>query len=158
MNKQGFTLIIAVLISSIILSIGLSMFNISIKQSILSATARESQSSFFAADSGIECASYWDYKYNAFVQSGYSGPLPRCANQDIGPLAPNCALAGDPGYDYKCVFTMYLEGANQTEGACAVVTVNKIVSPAGTKIESRGYNTCNTSDPRRTERGIRITQ
>lgn len=153
---KGFTLIIAVLISSVVLSIGLSMFNISIKQSILSSTARESQSSFFAADSGMECASFWEYKTpSAFSNADCSwGTTRRCANQDI----TVAAVTADSGYDYACQFTMYLRGTGVTDGECAVVTINKDTTPVATKMESRGYNTCNTSDPRRTERGIRITQ
>lgn len=153
-HNRGFTLIIAVLISSIVLSIGLSMFNISIKQSILSSTARESQAAFFAADSGIECASYWEYKTPSEFDPGLATIT--CNNQSIGVTHP-AASGNDPlGVPYieASQFTLPLGGAS---APCAVVTVQKSVTPS-TQIESRGYNTCDANDPRRTERGIRITQ
>lgn len=47
------------------------------------------------------------------------------------------------------------QGENPTN-ACAIVTVTK--NPDGTTyIKSRGYNTCDTSNPRRIERGVEVT-
>src|SRR3989344_4229619 len=61
--RRGFTLLFAMIISSIVLSIGLGIFNIALKELVLSSAARESQFAFFAADTGTECALYWDIRY-----------------------------------------------------------------------------------------------
>ncbi len=53
---------LSIVVSSIVLSIGLSLFNIVQKELILSATGRDSQFAFYSADGGIECALYWDIK------------------------------------------------------------------------------------------------
>lgn len=63
-NKQqkGFTLLYAVLVSSIVLAASLSIINIALKQHKLSALSRESQVAFYAANTGVDCALYWDVK------------------------------------------------------------------------------------------------
>src|SRR3989344_8638979 len=58
----GYALMLSIVVSSIVLSIGLSLFNIVQKELILSATGRDSQFAFYSADGGIECALYWDIK------------------------------------------------------------------------------------------------
>jgi len=59
-NKKGFTLLFAVLVSVMVLAVGTSMINIAVKQTILSGSGRESQFAFYAANTGVECALYWD--------------------------------------------------------------------------------------------------
>lgn len=60
---RGFTLFYAVLMSSLLLALGLAIFNITYKELILSAGARESAVAFYAADAGLECALFWDRKH-----------------------------------------------------------------------------------------------
>ena len=50
---KGFVLPFAVLISGILLSIGLAVFNIIMKEVLLSSSGRESQFAFYAADTGL---------------------------------------------------------------------------------------------------------
>ena len=59
-QQKGFTLLYAVLVSSIVLSASLSIINIALKQHKLSALSRESQVAFYAANTGIDCALYWE--------------------------------------------------------------------------------------------------
>lgn len=68
-TNKGFVLILAVIISSILLSVGLSMFSVALKELILSASGRDSQLSFYAADSAIECALYWDIRHPNYPMS-----------------------------------------------------------------------------------------
>lgn len=58
--RRGFTLLIAILVIGIILAIGLSILNITLKEYILSNVARESVIALNAADAGMECVLYWD--------------------------------------------------------------------------------------------------
>ncbi|MCR4274955.1 MAG: hypothetical protein NUW02_02820 [Candidatus Campbellbacteria bacterium] len=62
--SRGFTLFYAMLISSLLLSIGLAIFNITYKEFILTSGVRESEGAFYAADSALECALYWDYVHD----------------------------------------------------------------------------------------------
>jgi len=142
-RTQGFTLLFAVLISSLLLAIGLAIFNITIKEIILSSAGRESQFAFYAADTGAECALYWDLKGGAFSTSTV-GSL-NCNNVTISDL-------GGQGYGVPSIFTLDFA----PEPYCVIVSVTKNTNPERTTIESRGYNTCDTSNPRRIERAIRV--
>lgn len=142
--KKGFALLYSVLIASILLAIGLAIFNITIKELLLSSLGRDSQFAFYAADTGAECALYWDFKGNAFATSSSSSI--ECAGQIIEEM-------GGEGYGIPSVFTLDLS----PEPYCSVVSVTKYELPIRTVIESRGYNTCDTTNPRRVERAIRVT-
>ena len=61
-NQKGFALLFAVLMSSLLLTVGLSIFSIALKELSISTSGRQSQYAFYAADSGRECALYWDKK------------------------------------------------------------------------------------------------
>ncbi|MEK7121026.1 MAG: pilus assembly PilX N-terminal domain-containing protein [Patescibacteria group bacterium] len=138
-EKRGMTLLIAVLTAGVLLSISLSIFNIAIKEIIISSTGRESQVAFYAADSGIECALYWDIRKAEFEEAGEARI--ECAGDDIrsdGPLH---------------VFTFNIPDSP----ACVEVSVDKRGTDGyATIIESRGYNSCDSDNPRRTERGVRL--
>lgn len=55
-RESGFALIMALVISSVVLSIGLSMLSVAIKQIDLSSSARESEVAFQVASAAMECA------------------------------------------------------------------------------------------------------
>lgn len=60
-NKQsGFSILFASLIGSLVLSIGLAILSITLKQITLATAGRESQKAFYAADTGLEYAMYLD--------------------------------------------------------------------------------------------------
>jgi hypothetical protein len=58
-NNRGFALLLALIISSVVLAIGLTMLSVAIKQLNLSATGRESEIAFQMANLGMECGRYW---------------------------------------------------------------------------------------------------
>jgi len=58
-NNSGFALLLTLVIITIILAVGLTMLQITMKQLSLSAIARESEIAFYAASTGIECMQYW---------------------------------------------------------------------------------------------------
>lgn len=140
--KRGFILLFSVLISSLLLSIGLAISNIAIKELVLSSSARDSQFAIYAADSGAECAIYWDIK---------RGPI-----STSSPFAINCngkaMTVGGVGYGVPSTFNFDFA----PEPYCVFVTVTKNITHPRTVIESRGYNTCDTENPRRIERAIRL--
>jgi len=61
-NNKGFALLFSVLVSSLLLTIGLSIFSIALKELAISTSARQSIHAFFAADSGREYFLYRDIK------------------------------------------------------------------------------------------------
>lgn len=153
-RSRGFTLLLAALVSSITLAIGVSIFEITQKQVILSSLSKDSQYAFYTADTGAECALYWDVKHDAFATT--TPPA-------ITPLT--CASAnGDPNIDvthgslnsYPITFTL----EDFTIGAyCARVTVTKNASNPKTVIHSDGYSTdCGSiaTNPRALQRSVEI--
>lgn len=164
-HKKGYTLLFAVLLSSLVLSISVSILTISRKELILSASARESQMSFFAADAGIECALYYNNLGQFNIENLDGSVSPNFSN-----FSCNNTDADDMQASYNGSGYFYFEFAldqKQTTDPCAKVGVWKeyydhdedSLTPEviKTTIESRGYNTCVTLNPRRTERAIRVT-
>ncbi len=154
LRSGGYVLAFSVLVGSVLVSIGLGMFNIAIKEIVLSSSGRESQLAFYAADSGGECAVYWDIRHPNFSSSVFAtssqSAIPssgvNCAGKDI---ASDWTVSTSPS---SGVTTFSISLSN---GSCTTVVVTKQSNT--TKIESRGLNTCNTSNPRRLERGLRIS-
>jgi len=138
MKSNGFTLLMAMIISSLLLSLGIAVYNILIKELVLSSYGRNSQFAFYAADTGMECALFWDVKMGSFATSSPSNiECDGKTTENIGSgLVSKFNLSFSP------------------DQSCAVITIDK--TGPGTIIESRGYNSCNTTNARRVERGLRI--
>lgn len=156
-TKKGFTLFTAVLFSSMLLVIGLSLVAFALKQTLISSIGRESQFAFYAADSGIECTLYWDLVNNIFPTS----------TDSILPSGSTCN-----GSPLVFSFTQTLSSATTTfafslsSNRCVAVTIGKNLDNDGfinTLVESRGYNaalvsgsTCNPTSFRSVERALRL--
>ncbi len=171
-KEKGFTLLFAVLLSVLVLAVGASVINIAMKQVILTGIGRESQFAFYAANTGIECALYWDYSdSNIFATSSLSGGYTDeedrqgivCARESIyatedGTLGPITSVLENDPLSAVSRFTIRFEDQIQY---CAIVTVTKTKDSAEdvqtTIIESRGYNTCDEGNPRRIERGLQLS-
>lgn len=153
MIKQGFSLLLTVLIVSIILSLALGIGSIVLNQIKLSGTGRQSQIAFYAADAGAECALYWDFRNNSFAIS--TGPNTIvCAGKTIAGI-------GGGGYVYdKCQGTSQDDFVLSFENnSCAHICVRK--EGENTKITSFGRD--KTSDPNKCaategsiERGLEV--
>lgn len=66
-TQRGFTLLIAVIFMSVMLSFGLALGSIGYKQQVLASNAIESQYAFYVADTALECALYADQQQDLFV-------------------------------------------------------------------------------------------
>lgn len=132
---------LALIVANIVLIIGLGVYSIIIREIELSGLGRESQIAFHAADSGTECVLYWDIKKRAI--STTTPTTIECLGQSV-----TVDLRGSLISSFKLNFN---------NGACAKVVVNK-TNPSVTQVDSYGYNfDCDSSLPRKVERGIRIT-
>lgn len=184
-NKSGgFTLLFALLVSVLVLAVGASVISVSLRQSVLSNTGRESQYAFYAANTGIECALYWDVNppsqdVNVRVFPFNNGIITqtrdtvnlnnvKCAGGNIedGSGFPS----GSGGYTGNwedngntTIFRIALSDQSVTADIpehnvyCAEVKVEKSLSPEGdilTTITSQGLNTCNIDNPRAVQRGL----
>jgi hypothetical protein len=159
-RNSAFTILFAVIVSSLILALGLGIVAITMKEVKLSGAGKDSQHAFYAADSGLECAMYYDVKYGFATSSGSTnGLVSIICNGNSVPVVSN---SPPPTPDSATsTFRMYMEYAG-TLGIvgkpCADVAVIKYVdgSQAKTKIDSRGYNTCDENNSRRLERGYSV--
>lgn len=158
---RGITLLIAVILSSVILSVTLSLLDITYKQVILASSAKQSQYAFYAADSAMECVLYWDQQKDAFdytatpyLTSGITCADPMGVAQTIIPLnAPNSSVQG--GSSRTTIF--YLPcGAAMGGGTYGYVSITK-ANGGATSIYTAGYSSCSAADPRRIERGLKIS-
>lgn len=69
-KNTGFALLMAVLISGLFLAIGATIYRIALIEIVLSSTGKDSQFAFYAADSGAECALFWNQKYGDALAGG----------------------------------------------------------------------------------------
>ena len=167
-KNRGFTLLFAVLTASVLLSLALAIFNQIYKSLLLSSAGKESLAAFYAADSGVECAFYWDLKHDPinsfpnsiFATSSYSvnyggSNLISCNEQKFN---QTWTVTSDL-FSATTVFNLSFGGGIFPTEGCSEVTVNKTVSGDNifTTIESRGYNICDAGSPRKVERAIQVT-
>jgi Tfp pilus assembly protein PilE len=150
-NQSGFVAIFAVLIATIILAITLGVANVSYKEVILASSAKEANFAFYAADTGLECALYGDFKLQTFN----NGTNLTCADVNIDPTN-------------VLITTFQLDMESAAGPLCSKVSVDKdfiIDGESYTKIESKGYNmSCTdvdqipiTNNARAVERALRAT-
>jgi hypothetical protein len=59
-SQRGFTMFFAVLVSALTLAIGAAILDLVLRELAISQTTEESQFAIFMADTGAECALYWD--------------------------------------------------------------------------------------------------
>lgn len=104
-SRRGFALLFSVLIASLLLSIGLSIFNITLKELAISTAIRHSVSAFYAADSGREQAIYNDLKLGKYIFD-VDDPIITTDYNDDYPLSIFIRLDADndgPNFRFKVI-------------------------------------------------------
>ncbi|MBI5470056.1 hypothetical protein HY968_01915 [Candidatus Kaiserbacteria bacterium] len=163
-GSRGFTLLLAALVSSIVLALGASIFEIASREVTLSSIGRDSQFAFYAADQGAECALYWDLRYLYFATSSPANvvsPDPRCDGQS---LEVSGRPISAPYYPYTMTFTYSpnVSIAASAGGNCATVSVQKSLGSNGvvrTAIHADGFNTtcsAQSTSPRALQRSVEL--
>lgn len=170
----GFVMLYAILVTTVVLSIALSLLSVLIEQVPISGMERESSLSFYAADTGMECALYWD---NGTPTPGtfVSGPPWNITCNGAAPLplfpvtmTPSASGPPNPPSFQNWTYTFKFD---TPQGGCADLVVTKTVNTAvlvgiplrpavaSTTIQSKGYNTVcpptASAKPWRLERGLR---
>ena len=155
--SRGFTLLFAVLLGSLLFSLGISIAHIAIKEVVLASAGKASEVAFYAADAGIECALYWDFlPQPVFPDSSSSTWDPdlkiKCSGADT-----QLTITKETASAATTTFSVTLKiSQDPLILVCADVAVGKYTSGA-TVIESRGHNDCGSGDnPARVERALRV--
>lgn len=145
--QKGFALVVAVILTSVVLAVGAALLDIAYKQVLLSSSAKNSQYAFYNTDSALECALYWDQKFNAF---SYDTPIPsgsvQCNTVAVTSYATN--VSGNTR-----ITTFQVPCA--PSGISATVTVYKS-NTGTTDIYSNGYSSCDVNLNSRIERGLKV--
>ncbi len=151
--SRGVALYIAITVTGALILIAFAIIELALKQVAISSAGRDSEEAFYAADSAAECALYYDVKTPTIPGvSPFSTTTVQnitCDNQLITPVHNTDAITGVGTTTFS---------VNATN-LCAVVGVTKnyVGTTLKTKIESKGYNTCDFTAFQRVERAIRIS-
>ena len=151
-KNKAFVILYAIIVASIVLSVAFGVSNIALKEVNFSTSAQNTNDAFYAADTGIECATFNDRTSSLSFRPVGGSDQVVCAGNTI-PMTGSYAA----GWAFDLPLS---------NGACAKVTVFKDTITSSpkiiTKIVSRGYNVgaagslCSLMNYQ-TEREIRVT-
>ncbi len=168
--QRGFTIFIAMLIAAFALAIGLAIYDLAVRELLLSGIQTQSQYAIYAADSGAECALYWDSHFSTTTTNGSAFATSSsdteiavqgqvlCNSQDIvaGGLASNSMPWTITSSSNSATTTFWFSLGQIASNPCASVTVAKYGTPSRTTITSFGYNTCIQNVSNKVERELEV--
>ncbi len=148
-NNTGFAMLFTVLVVTLMLSIAISISNQTFKQTILSNLAKDSQTSFYQADTAVECGMFYD--------TAGSFPL---GTDPAGATSP--IICGEHSFQIdqtasRMDYLMYTESVSNPSGPCSSILFDKetLAGSSISVVEGRGYNICTTS-PRQVQRALKV--
>jgi hypothetical protein len=149
-KERGFTVLLAALVASLVLSLGISVFSIAQKQLVLASTGRNSQYAFYAADTAAECALYWDLRHDMASTTDPISPI--TCDDDTNITVSHTELG---------VYPMVFEFELEPNGYCAFVTMTKDTVHPRTLIRADGFSVpceqIETSGGRTLQRSVELT-
>ncbi len=83
-SDYGFALLVTLIVVGVVLSVGLSLLELSVKQVRLSSNAKESEVAFHAANAGMECSRYIRRSFATEMETGQDIE-PKCFDSDSDP-------------------------------------------------------------------------
>ncbi|MEK7113292.1 MAG: pilus assembly PilX N-terminal domain-containing protein [Patescibacteria group bacterium] len=153
-KNKGFVLLYSMMLSAVLLTITLSVLNISLREIKFSTSGKETNDAFFAADTGAECALYYDRPdIDRFVPPTNDPNVPLNCSRDI-PLSN--------GSNNLWNYSFQITDLGSDGNGCAKVQVLKDRNGPliKTTITSKGYNNGGSScifDDFSVERLIKLT-
>lgn len=153
-TQSGFAMLYSVLLVSLILTIAVSISNLTLKQAILSNLAKDSGIAFYQADAAAECGLYQDtvmgrFPLNATINTGAATDVPpKIECGDIN-LELNATTVGSNYFEYNM--------ASQGSSCFSILfdKTNAAVIGGKSRIVGTGYSIC-TESPRRVERSLEV--
>jgi Tfp pilus assembly protein PilX len=128
-KEGGFALLMTLIVVGVLVSIGIAVLDLSVKQVRLSTNAKESETAFHAANAGVECAEYWRRVASTSMESG-AAISPACFSASATSNTVNQVVAGVTG-----TANVYLYNYNFSWGA----------KPRCTKIQTLVINAVSTT-------------
>jgi len=166
-QKDGFAVLFSVMLASFLITLGISIFSISLKEVMITTSVRDSQVAYYVADSARECALYWDVKQGAFPAcfeddctnvADYPTPV---EVQNITCNGTSTSLTftktGSTGSTYSASLKNFfaMSSADESQPVSDIKIIKEWIPDTKsikTTIETRGHNTGIIG--RRVERGI----
>lgn len=159
-SKGGFAILFAVLLASFLVTLGISIFSISLKEIQITTSIRDSQIAYYVADSARECALYHDVKVEGSFPSSITCsdglncniiPTVKCNGNDVN------LVFNKNGNIYESIIKDPFFQASTTSSSTPVasikITKESFENSIRTTIEAYGYNTSILG--RRVQRGIK---
>jgi Tfp pilus assembly protein PilX len=121
-TQSGFALLLTLVVVAVLISIGLSVLDLSIKQIRLSGTAKDSEVAFHAANAGLECATYWRSESADDMENG-NDISPSCFETSADDIAADSValLGGSDGSAYVYEYEFSWGSPNRCSRITAVV-------------------------------------
>jgi hypothetical protein len=104
-RKNGYALYYAIVLTGILILVAYVTANISIKELALSTAAGDSHTAFYNADTGLECALYWDLQ-NPGGTSAFSSATPgsiSCNSQTLNNIGGGGGTGGGTFTAYRSI-------------------------------------------------------
>lgn len=122
-KKKGAVLLIAILVSSVALAVGLGVYNRTYKEALFASFWKHTQVAFLAADAGLECALYWELNPGAG-----------------GPGTASCFGAAIPAWDPLVQTGSFQIDVVSGTGPCVNIVIAYEAALLATTTTARGYN------------------
>lgn len=160
--EGGYVLLLSILVASILLAVSFGVFLIGLRELRLASFLHDSQRALAAADTGVECALYWDraFPYNGMDYSIFATTTGSVIPGNASDVeCDNVTLPSDPVADWNVTsligsglttFTLPIEAT-----LCANVSVTK--SDIDTVVRGDGSSTCDPNNPYSTQRSIEVS-
>jgi Tfp pilus assembly protein PilX len=142
-NKTGFALLMTLIVVSVLISIGLTVLDLSIKQVRLSTNARESEIAFHAANAGMECARYWRRAASTTMEVG-GAITPACFSGTLTTNSRSTVSSDANGDVFRYSYAITWASGNHCSQVTALVAST---TPAGAGLTISNMQTLVTGYP-----------
>ncbi|MDR3519620.1 MAG: hypothetical protein P4L63_01900 [Candidatus Pacebacteria bacterium] len=136
-ENRGFVLLFAVTLAAIFLSIALGVGQIALKENNFSTSAIDTNDAFFAADTGVECALFYD---NPNGDNPYGSVVAFVDGNNPQITCNNSTVTANEAGSGSLVWNFIISGLGSTGNGCVAVKVDKKTNSPHTTVSASGYN------------------
>lgn len=165
--KNGFALLLSLIITSILLIVGMGVSGVAFREIQLSSFGNQSEIAFYAAETGLECALYWDKVKSPYLpnNNGFATSTFVAFSSDVTSGTIDCAGNSSLGFNIASSPSDTVEFTINNPYVKVTITKDFSSDPQGRKqddmhaittITATGYNTSVASDPRRVGRVLEL--
>lgn len=114
-QQSGFALLMTLVIVSAVISIGLTLLELTIKQLRLATNAKDSENAFHAANAGVECLRYWRLTSATAFENGTGDTVPMTCfgSGAVNPTMTDLSAGSELLFQYDVEFSWTAGGAQR---------------------------------------------